>query len=206
MRKNILFWIDGESIEKCLTFEEMLEFDDGYCNKVIIKFANKCYKQVKNMQENIMEEQDFYNEGLLRAFYSFKRYRPEKSFVIFLQNGLDKWWLDYTKNIFAKKRKSMSDFISLDESILNEDDNFINELQGSDDKSFDEFMFNEDISNAIKKLDNTEKRIVEFLYNEDDTKKNLAKQLGITRPTLDVKITKVRAKMSILLSDYLVLA
>lgn len=201
VKKTLLFWINGDSKRVSLTFEEMLKYDGAYCDRIIRKFASDCTHKIKKIHGNIMEEDDFYNEGLLRAHYCFNMYEADKSFAIYLQNGLNQLWLDYTKNVFAKKRKSEDEVVSFDSELDN--GTYLKDAEGNFDYNFNRMELKEDISNALSKLTNEERSIVGFLVNEEKTKKILAAELKISRPTLDTRIELVKKKMMHLLPEYL---
>lgn len=203
-KKKLVFWINETRIEEELTFEEMLKYDKGYCERMIKSFAKNAYNKVKNMHNNIMSKEDFYAEGLARAYYCYNMYEADKSFVPYLQTGLDQWWCDYTKSVFANKRKSTSDVVyeyseQLEKEGLLTSANF----SGDSEYSIGLFEINEDLKDALTKLNDEERKIMDFLLNQEMTKKMFADELGITRPTLDTRIQNVREKMSCILSEYL---
>lgn len=204
LKKKLVFWINETRVEKELTFEEMLKYDNNYCERIIRTFAKTSYNKVKNMHNNIMSKEDFYAEGLARAFYCFKMYNADKSFVPYLQTGLDQWWCDYTKSVFANKRKNNSDVV-YEYSAQLEEDGILNceTVYGINKNSIDTFEISEDLEDAITKLNDEEKKIMDFLLNQEMTKKMFANELGITRPTLDTRIQNVRDKMSSLLPEYM---
>ncbi|GAA0092967.1 hypothetical protein UT300009_29970 [Paraclostridium bifermentans] len=204
MKKKLVFWIDEKRVEADLTFEEMLNYDNKYCERVIRTFAKKCYEKVKNMHDNIMTKEDFYAEGLARAFYCYEMYNADKSFVPYLQTGLDQWWCDYTKSIFANKRRNTSNVV-YEYSAQLEEEGLLNcdNCCGDDEHSIGLFEISEDLEDALEKLNDEEKKIMEFLINQETTKKIFADELGITRPTLDTRIQNVRDKMYSLMPEYM---
>lgn len=201
-KKLMKFLIDDKSIDVELTFEEMLEYDNSYCKRMILKWANECYMQSYKIQETIMDKDDFYNEGLARAYYCFNKYNADKSFVTYLNNGLRVLWLDYTKTIFAKKRKSDNNLISLNKDDADLDFN-MDERVGKEDISFFRFEFKQDLHQILHNFNTEEMLLLNYLMYENTTKKDLAMRLGITRPTLDSKFKKLRNKLSNLLPEYL---
>ena len=63
--------------------------------------------------------------------------------------------------------------------------------------------FNEDLKKVLVKLTEEEKKIFHFLMENESTKRILAKDLKITRPTLDKRINKLKDKIIDYLPEYI---
>ena len=79
----------------------------------------------------------------------------------------------------------------------------LQEIEGDIDMNYSIMEFNEDMENALATLTNEERKIVGFLMDNESTKRVLAKELNISRPTLDSRIAKVKEKIMDLLPEYI---
>lgn len=200
MKKQIIIIDNGKKIMKEMSLEECAIYFEG----AVKKWSNELYTIIKNMSNNLMEYDDFYGEGMICLIEVYKRYRPINTFNTTLHKSLDNLKIDLIRKTNAKKRKTEYTVVSLD-IIIDEgwdSPSELHELEGEVDENFSIIEFDEDIKNALTKLNEDEKKIFNFLIENESTKRALAKELKVSRPTLDSKISKVRDKVLSLLPEY----
>lgn len=196
--KTIILTKNGVKVPKKLTLEECAILFEG----AIKTWANEMYKIVKEMSNNLMEYDDFYSEGMVCLIRIYDRYTPKNTFNTALHKSLDNLKVDLIRKVNAKKRKTDLTVLSFDLEIENCEVELLQELYGEEDDNFKIIELREDISNAFINLTEEEKRIAKFLIENESTKRVLAKELNISRPTLDTKIKKVKDKIINLLPEY----
>ena len=103
----------------------------------------------------------------------------------------------------AKKRKTKRSVVSFDMEIEDDECDSLKEIEGTLDESFEELEFNLDMEYVMSKLTDEEIKIFKFLLENESTKRALAKELNISRPTLDSKILKVKDKVIDFLPEYI---
>lgn len=196
--KTIILTKNGVKVPKKLTLEECAILFEG----AIKTWANEMYKIVKEMSNNLMEYDDFYSEGMVCLIKIYDRYTPKNTFNTALHKSLDNLKVDLIRKVNAKKRKTDLTVVSFDLEIENYEVELLQEIYGEEDDNFKIIELREDISNAFINLTEEEKRIAKFLIENESTKRVLAKELNISRPTLDTKIKKVKDKIINLLPEY----
>lgn len=199
MKKEIIMVEKGIKIKREMTMEECIESFEG----AIKRWGNECYVATKDMSHNLMEYDDFYSEGMICLIEVYNKYRPINTFNTALHKSLDNLKIDLIRKTNAKKRKTEQNVVSFELEIEDEDVSLLHELEGDVDINFELVEFNEDMTNAMSKLTNEEKKILNFLIENESTKRVLAKELNISRPTLDTRIEKVKDKVIGLLPEYL---
>lgn len=199
MKKEIIIIENGVKITKEMTIEECIENFEG----AIKKWGNECYMIMDKMSHNLMEYDDFYSEGMICLIEVYSKYKPINTFNTILHKSLDNLKIDLIRKTNAKKRKTEQSVVSFESEIEDEDVSLLHELEGDIDINYELVEFNEDMTNAMAKLTDEERKIFDFLIENESTKRVLAKQLNISRPTLDTRIERVRDKMIALLPEYL---
>ncbi|HSQ89804.1 sigma-70 family RNA polymerase sigma factor [Romboutsia sp.] len=197
MQKVIIISDNNMKIEKLMTLEECIAHHED----AVKKFANECANTTKDIFNNILDFDDFYSEGMIELMKSYEKYEPKNTFNTFLHENLNNLRIDTMRMINAKKRNTEQRIVSFDNEL--EDGTFLSDVEGDFDNNYSLIEFDESIADAMSKLTDEEKSIFDFLINNEKTKKILAKELGITRPTLDVRITKVKDKIIGLLPEYI---
>ena len=198
MKKEIIIILNGKKTTKEMSLEECVIVFEG----AIKRWANEVYVIVKDMSNNLMEYDDFYSEGMICLIEMYNKYKPVNTFNTALHKSLDNLKIDFIRKTNAKKRKTEHSVVSFDMEIEDEDCDSLQEIEGNVDENFATVEFNEDVTNAISKLTEDEKKIVKFLIDDESTKRILAKELKISRPTLDTRISVVKDKVVNLLPEY----
>ena len=177
----------------------------NHCDKAVRAFAKKCVAGLAWTKNNF-ELEDYEQAARMEIITMFDVYDEIHTFSSMLNTRLDQLYIHFLR-YFGNQKRSMNNSLS-DGNIA------YNEVRLQD--SYDDGMSYEEIigtgidemnkSNCFmaieecaKKLDDREKKILSFLINENKTKMEFAKELGITRPTLDTKIKYIRS----ILKDYL---
>lgn len=199
MKKGIIVIENGVKVQKESTLEECTSYFEG----AIKKWANELYVIVRNMSHNLMEYDDFYSEGMLCMIELYYKYKPINTFNTALHKSLDNLKIDLIRKTNAKKRKTEQSVVSFDMELEDDECDLLQEVEGVIDENFALMEFNEDIADAFAKLTEEERKIANFLIDNESTKRVLAKELNISRPTLDSRITKVKDKVIDLLPEYI---
>lgn len=197
--KNMIVSKNGVKITEVISLDECAKLFEG----AIKAWANEMYVIVRGMSNNLMEYDDFYSEGMICLVEMYDKYIPTNTFNTALHKSLDNLKVDLIRKTNAKKRKTELTVISFDTEIENYECDMLQELYGDIDKNYCAMEFNEDISNVLVKLTPEERKIVNLLVNNESTKRLLAKELNISRPTLDSRIEKVKDKIIDLLPEYI---
>lgn len=200
MKKEIIIVENGIKVTKEMTMEECVNSFEG----AIKKWGNECYVIVKDMSHNLMEYGDFYSEGMICLIEVYKKYKPINTFNTVLHKSLDNLKIDLIRKTNAKKRKTEQSVVSFDMELEDEECDLLQEIEGDIDENFSIMEFNEDMTDAMSKLTEEERKILNFLLENESTKRVLAKELNISRPTLDSRIEKVRDKVMDLLPEYII--
>ena len=200
MKKEIIIVKNGIKVTKEMTMEECVNSFEG----AIKKWGNECYVIVKDMSHNLMEYGDFYSEGMICLIEVYKKYKPINTFNTVLHKSLDNLKIDLIRKTNAKKRKTEQSVVSFDMELEDEECDLLQEIEGDIDENFSIMEFNEDMTDAMSKLTEEERKILNFLLENESTKRVLAKELNISRPTLDSRIEKVRDKVMDLLPEYII--
>ncbi len=188
---------NGEMILKEMTLDEVVIQFEG----MVYKKAIVIYGKIKRIQQNIDEVEDINIMGMMELIKCYKIYDFRKgAFSTHLTNALELLEARVIRNLFAQKRTTDKGLISL-EGDTEELDAF-QELMGTEDSYLKNAELKNDITNALKRLNEEERKIIQFLMQQLKTKKEFADELGITRPTLDVRITHAKEKMVKILTLY----
>lgn len=199
MKKEVIIIENGIKTIKEMTIEECVQSFEG----AIKKWGNECYVIVKQMSHNLMEYDDFYSEGMICLIEMFNKYKPINTFNTALHKSLDNLKIDLIRKSNSKKRKTYQSVVSFDMELEDEDSDLLQEVEGDIDRNFLKVEFDEDIADAVAKLTGEERKIFDFLMDNESTKRVLAKELNISRPTLDSRIERVRDKIMNLLPEYI---
>lgn len=197
MKKTIIIAEDYIKTEREMSLEDCIE----HFNDAISKWAYECHLCVKDVSHNVMEFDDFYNEGMICLIKVYKNYKSINTFCTALHKSLDNLRVDLLRRINTKKRKTESTLVSFDMEL--EDGAFLKDIEGGIDESFSDMELYNDIENALSKLSNEERSIAMFLLNAESTKTLLAEELGMSRPTLNTRIEKVKDKIIDLLPEHI---
>ena len=197
--KKIIVAENKMKVEKNMTVEECISFHDG----AVKKWANDMFFIVKGMSNNLMEYDDFYSEGMMCLIHSYNEYQSKNTFNTFLHKNLDNLKVDLIRMLNAKKRKTKRSVVSFDMEIEDDECDSLKEIEGTLDESFEELEFNLDMEYVMERLTDEEVKIFKFLIDNESTKRALAKELNISRPTLDNKILKVKDKVVDYLPEYI---
>ncbi|MFR2314858.1 sigma-70 family RNA polymerase sigma factor [Terrisporobacter sp.] len=196
--KIIKLIIDDVVVEKEMTVDEVFKQFDN----MLKKFASECVFKSKTMHNNILGFEDFYGEGCIKLVESYNAYRPIDTFSSYLQNNLNARRGELLRMMHTGKRKVQRSLVSFDVEL--DDGSFLKDIEGKIDESFDDFMCNEDVKIALRYLNDEEKTIINHLSRQEKNKKTLAEELGISRPTLDTRISKTRHKFKSLMPEYII--
>lgn len=197
--KKIIVAENKVKVEKEMTIEQCVDFYGG----AIRRWANDMFFIVKGMSNNLMEYDDFHNEGMICLIHSYNEYESKNTFNTFLHKNLDNLKIDLIRKLNAKKRKTKRSVVSFDMEIEDDECDSLKEIEGIIDDSFEELEFNLDMEYVMSKLSDEEIKIFKFLIDNESTKRALAKELKISRPTLDNKILKVKDKVIGFLPEYI---
>ena len=167
------------------------------------RWANEMYVIVRGMSNNLMEYDDFYSEGMICLMEMYNKYTPINTFNTALHKSLDNLKIDLIRKTNAKKRKTEQSVVSFDMEIEDDECDCLQEIEGDIDINYSIMEFNEDMTNALATLTTEERKIVGFLMDNESTKRVLAKELNVSRPTLDSRIAKVKEKIMDLLPEYI---
>ena len=187
-------------VTKEIALEECARIFEG----AIKRWANEMYVIVKNMSNNLMEYDDFYSEGMMCLMEIYNKYTPRNTFNTALHKSLDNLKVDLIRKTNAKMRKTEMSVVSFDMEVESYEVDFLYEIEGEIDTNYSTVEFNQDMKKALVSLTHEERKIVNFLIDNNSNKKNLAKELKISRPTLDSRIAKTKEKIVSLLPEYIV--
>ena len=201
MLKEIIVSKNGNKYIKKMSLEECIMFFEG----AVKKWANETYSSLKLMSNNIMEYEDLYNEGMICLIKVYRKYIAINTFNTNLHKSLDNLRIDLMRIINTKKRKTELSVVSFEMEIEegSEDADTLKDREGGIDENFSQMEFNEDLKKVFVKLTEEEKKIFHFLMENESTKRILAKDLKITRPTLDKRINKLKDKIIDYLPEYI---
>lgn len=186
MSKNIIF---SDGTVKKMEVEELFEhFED-----MIHKFAHKCVGSTKNNFSNVNDFDDYMQMGNMELMKAYQLYDEKHCFSTLLQIRLNNAYHYNLRKLNFYKRKTDSTIISLNRKT--EENKSVEELYGQDDLHLSNIEVKLDLSYIFSKLDPQEIKIFLFLLEQEKTKIQLAKELGITRPTLDSRISLLRDKI-----------
>lgn len=197
--KEIVVVEKNAKVVKDMSLEDCTSLFEG----AVKKWANEVYVAVKGTTNNLMEYDDFYSEGMICLIEMFDRYAPINTFNTALHKSLDNLKIDFIRMANAKKRKTKNSVVSLDLELEDIECDSLSEILGTEDESFEEIEFNSDIKGAIENLNDEEIKILIFLLNNESTKRKLARELNISRPTLDTRIEVLKDKVIDLLPEYI---
>lgn len=196
--KKIVVVENNEKVMKDMSLEDCI-----ICYEPAIKkWASELYLMVKNYHNNIMDYDDFYSEGMITLMKLYSTYTPKNTFNTALHKSLDNSRIDFLRCMNAQKRKTKKVLVSFDAEQDSEGNYKLNETQGLLDENFNICEVDKDIENALHALTEEERLIFEFLLDKEYTKRALAKELKISRPTLDSRIEIVRDKVVKLMPEY----
>lgn len=184
--KNIVF-SDG-SIKK-LTLEELMSIFENMINK----FAHRCVHSMSKHHTNTDDFEDFYQYGMLELMKTFNIYNEQQCFSTLLQINLNNKHGYLLRNLNASKRNSNNSTVSLNAEYP--EGNTFDTYIGVEDIMLQDIESKIDLLNKLDTLAEEECKIVKNLLEEEKTKIQLAKELGISRPTLDSKIKIIREKL-----------
>lgn len=198
--KRLIMVENNTRVTKEIALEECARIFEG----AIKRWANEMYVIVKNMSNNLMEYDDFYSEGMMCLMEIYNKYTPRNTFNTALHKSLDNLKVDLIRKTNAKMRKTEMSVVSFDMEVESYEVDFLYEIEGEIDTNYSTVEFNQDMKKALVSLTHEERKIVNFLIDNNSNKKNLAKELKISRPTLDSRIAKTKEKIVSLLPEYIV--
>ncbi|MEG0908734.1 MAG: sigma-70 family RNA polymerase sigma factor [Clostridia bacterium] len=172
--------------ELCTTFENMIN-----------KFAHRCVHSMSKHHSNTDEFEDFYQYGMLELMKTFDVYNEQLCFSTLLQINLNNKHGYLLRNLNTRKRNSNNSTISLNAEYP--EGNTFDLYIGEEDLMLQDIESKIDLLNKLETLEEEECKIVKNLLEEEKTKIQLAKELEISRPTLDSKIKIIREKLKDLL-------
>lgn len=209
--------------------DEMLLTFEG----VIYKFAHNCNSNLKTIEGNLNEFDDYVQLGRIEAISAFKSYDVESGtlFSTYLSNALRYVYVHLVRDMNAKKRKNEKPMLYINKELESgedgsnvigdkrEDRYFIEEEEGKlegflfDNLNEEEIMF---LTMGLKKQIGKSKGCYKssLAYTIDVlsdrvgsinqmTKSELAESLGLSRPTLNKRINSTIAKTQALAIQYL---
>lgn len=197
--KRLIMVENNTRVTKEIALEECARIFEG----AIKRWANEMYIIVKNMSNNLMEYDDFYSEGMMCLMEIYNKYTPRNTFNTALHKSLDNLKVDLIRKTNAKMRKTEMSVVSFDMEVENYEVDFLYEIEGEIDMNYSAVEFNQDMEKALVNLTHEERKIVNFLIDNNSNKKSLAKELKISRPTLDSRIMKIKEKIVSLLPEYI---
>ena len=197
--KRLIIVENNMRVAREVELEECARIFEG----AVKRWANEMYVIVRGMSNNLMEYDDFYSEGMICLMEMYNKYTPINTFNTALHKSLDNLKIDLIRKTNAKKRKTEQSVVSFDMEIEDDECDCLQEIEGDIDINYSIMEFNEDITNALATLTNEERKIVSFLMDNESTKRVLAKELNVSRPTLDSRIAKVKEKVMDLLPEYI---
>lgn len=197
--KRLIIVENNMKIAREVELEECARIFEG----AVKRWANEMYVIVRGMSNNLMEYDDFYSEGMICLMEMYNKYTPINTFNTALHKSLDNLKIDLIRKTNAKKRKTEQSVVSFDMEIEDDECDCLQEIEGDIDINYSIMEFNEDMTNALATLTNEERKIVGFLMDNESTKRVLAKELNVSRPTLDSRIAKVKEKIMDLLPEYI---
>ena len=197
--KRLIIVENNMKIAREVELEECARIFEG----AVKRWANEMYVIVRGMSNNLMEYDDFYSEGMICLMEMYNKYTPINTFNTALHKSLDNLKIDLIRKTNAKKRKTEQSVVSFDMEIEDDECDCLQEIEGDIDINYSIMEFNEDMTNALATLTNEEIKIVGFLMDNESTKRVLAKELNVSRPTLDSRIAKVKEKIMDLLPEYI---
>ena len=197
--KRLIMVENNTRVTKEIALEECARIFEG----AIKRWANEMYIIVKNMSNNLMEYDDFYSEGMMCLMEIYNKYTPRNTFNTALHKSLDNLKVDLIRKTNAKMRKTEMSVVSFDMEVENYEVDFLYEIEGEIDMNYSAVEFNRDMEKALVNLTHEERKIVNFLIDNNSNKKKLAKELKISRPTLDSRIMKTKEKIVSLLPEYI---
>ena len=197
--KRLIMVENNTRVTKEIALEECTRIFEG----AIKRWANEMYVIVKNMSNNLMEYDDFYSEGMMCLMEIYNKYTPRNTFNTALHKSLDNLKVDLIRKTNAKMRKTEMSVVSFDMEVESYEVDFLYEIEGEIDMNYSTVEFNQDMEKALVSLTHEERKIVKFLIDNNSNKKNLAKELKISRPTLDSRIAKTKEKIVSLLPEYI---
>lgn len=197
--KRLIIAENNMKIAREVELEECARIFEG----AVKRWANEMYVIVRGMSNNLMEYDDFYSEGMICLMEMYNKYTPINTFNTALHKSLDNLKIDLIRKTNAKKRKTEQSVVSFDMEIEDDECDCLQEIEGDIDINYSIMEFNEDMTNALATLTNEERKIVGFLMDNESTKRVLAKELNVSRPTLDSRIAKVKEKIMDLLPEYI---
>lgn len=198
MKKSIMISEDGVKVVKDLTLDECVARFEG----AIKRWGNECYVITKNFPNNVMEYDDYYSEGMICLIEVFNKYQPVNTFNTALHKSLDNLKVDLIRKVNAKKRKTDQKIVSFDMEIEDGCD-LLQEIEGKIDENFELMEFEQDLNRVTLQLTDEENKILDYLIENESTKKILAKELNISRPTLNTRIEKLKEKIMYLMPEYM---
>lgn len=201
MKKIIIIAKNRELIKKEMNLEECIEHFD----KSIKHWGISCYNSARQLSNNIMDEDDFYSEGMMCLMRVFEKYEPKNTFSTNLHKSLDNLRIDLFRKLNSKKRKTDHVMVYLNEEKDNQHDiaHFEKSL-GYDDNNLYCIELKNDMKVLMNNLNLEERTIFKFLLEKNTTKRALSEKLNTTRPTLDSKIRKTQNKVCTIISEYFV--
>ena len=124
---------------------------------------------------------------------TFNIYNEQQCFSTLLQINLNNKHGYLLRNLNASKRNSNNSTVSLNAEYP--EGNTFDTYIGVEDIMLQDIESKIDLLNKLDTLAEEECKIVKNLLEEEKTKIQLAKELGISRPTLDSKIKIIREKL-----------
>lgn len=201
MKKTIIIAKNREFVREEMTLEECIIYFD----KSVKQWGISCYNSARRLSNNIMDEDDFYSEGMICLMKVFERYEPKNTFTTNLHKSLDNLKIDLFRKLNSQKRKTENIIVCLDEDENAKNDIIHREKSlGYADKNLYGIEFKNDMEVLMDNLNLEEKTIFNFLLRENTTKKALSKELNTSRPTLDSKIRRTQNKVCGIISEYFV--
>lgn len=227
MTKKIKYTNDGNPEIKPLTITEVLELFENSFNQ----FAHKCEKDFKDFQDHHQDFDDFKQLAMIKATQVFDVYDIEKqtNFSTLLYTALRGEYTDLRRKYKAQKRECKNK-VYLNAPIGDKGEEIGNIIKDSksedvfkeDSVSLEEFLienlseeemlfYSIDLKKKMNKASKQQKSclestidIFESIVGEvPDKKEDLAKSLGMSRPTLNKRINNTVLKVQKLSKDFI---
>lgn len=226
-KKILRVTISGKSKEVSLTMEEMLEMYDDMFNQ----FAHQTHRKTSGYRECVEGFNDFKQMAIIKAMEKYKTYDLSKNanFSTILFKALEGLTVDIIRRNEAQSRKCEHQLIYLDAPVGDTDENMNSVIADNktdicidedatklekyliENLTKEEIMFYTiDLKKRVGKaskiyrtcLEHTIDMFTRVIGVIPDKKEDLAKLLGLSRPTLNKKIKLACEKVKALAEEF----
>ena len=188
----------NEFINKEMRFDDVVKMLD----RIMIKKSNELYNKLSGVQQNILEKEDIISIYMTDIYNVFEVYDINKgAFTTVAFKSIDNCSKRILRDLFAQKRTNESWVLSLEGT--KDDLDAIEKLNGEYDDTFSNIELAYDLKRTVSNFTYEEKQILKFIIGRGLSKKDLAIHLGVSRPTLDTRIKKLKDRLSNSLKEYI---